>query len=57
MKLRTQIRLDSLMLTRLQSVAEASGNSVAEVIRVCVKQALPLIEARVKQQLESQNEK
>ena len=47
----TIIRLSPDMLARLQSVAEATGTSVARVIRLCVTRALPQIEAHVKQQL------
>lgn len=49
------VHLDPAVLARLQAAAEATSTSIAQVIRVCVKQALPAIEDHIKRQQEAKS--
>ena len=46
MKQETKIRFEPTDLARLQAVAEATGHSLASIVRYCVEKHLPTLEAR-----------
>lgn len=46
MKAAIQVRLEPPQLTRLQSISETTGQSLAAIIRYCIDKQLPNLETR-----------
>ena len=47
-KTATLIRFDGDTLARLDALKDSTGHSIASIVRKCVEQHLPKIEAKVK---------